>query len=214
MPALDCRLFREDFTAKNRNRNTYICALHWPGEKGPTEEFPDPLKANLTPEQVKMASAPKRKAPTIRSGLVKKEKAILSDELGPLPFEPKEPSDKGESLPSDSEEQKESKSKDIVKEQYECVRTGRMVSDEGCQTEFSKYLLSAKVETMMLQNEVNTMKSSEEVIASCIPYQAICNNSSQMKHFAGLTSPQFEALFNFLNNISPLDDITYGITRS
>ena len=87
---------REDFTVKNRNRNTYICALHWPGEKGPTEEFPDPLKANLTPEQVKMASAPKRKAPTIRSGLVKKEKAILSDELGPLPFEPEEPSDKGE----------------------------------------------------------------------------------------------------------------------
>ena len=106
---------REDLTVKNRNRNTYICALHWPGEKGPTEEFPDPLKANLTPEQVKMASAPKRKAPTIRSGLVKKEKAILSDELGPLPIEPEEPSDKGESLPSDSEEQKESESKDIVK---------------------------------------------------------------------------------------------------
>ena len=184
MPALDCRLFR-DFTVKNRNRNTYICALLWPGEKGPTEEFPDPLKANLTPEQVKMASAPKRKAPTIRSGLVRKEKAILSDELGPLPFEPEEPSDKGESLPSDSEEQKESESKDIVKEQYECVSTGRMVSDEGCQIEFSKYLLSAKVETMMLRNEVNTMKSSEEVIVSSISYQVICNNSSQMKHFAG-----------------------------
>ena len=85
------------------------------------------------------------------------------------------------------------------------------MSDEGqgCQTEFSKYLLSAKIETMMLRNEVNTMKSSEEVIVSSISYQAICNNLSQMKHFAGLTSPQFEALFNFLNNISPLDDITY-----
>ena len=62
---------------------------------------------------------------------------------------------------------------------------------------------------MMLRNEVNTMESSEEVIVSSISYQAICNNLSQMKHFAGLTSPQFEALFNFLNIISPLDDITY-----
>lgn len=39
---------RELFTEKNITRNTYICALHWPGEKGPTAEFPDPLKANLT----------------------------------------------------------------------------------------------------------------------------------------------------------------------
>ena len=32
---------REFFTEKNITRNTYICALHWPGEKGPTAEFPD-----------------------------------------------------------------------------------------------------------------------------------------------------------------------------
>ena len=24
------------------------CALHWPGGKGPTREFPDPLKANFS----------------------------------------------------------------------------------------------------------------------------------------------------------------------
>ena len=54
---------RELFTEKNITRNTYICALHWPGEKGPTAEFPDPLKANLRPAQVSQAHAPKRKAP-------------------------------------------------------------------------------------------------------------------------------------------------------
>ena len=46
---------RKFFTEKNISRNTYICALHWPGESGPTEEFPDPLKANLTPEQASRA---------------------------------------------------------------------------------------------------------------------------------------------------------------
>ena len=32
---------RQFFTEKSITRNTYICALHWPGEKGPTVEFPD-----------------------------------------------------------------------------------------------------------------------------------------------------------------------------
>ena len=58
---------REFFTEKNVSRNTYICALHWPGEKGPTDEHPDPLKANLTPAQLSQARAPKRKAPKSRS---------------------------------------------------------------------------------------------------------------------------------------------------
>ena len=31
------------------------------------------------------------------------------------------------------------------------------------------------------------------------------NNSALMKHFVGLTAPQFEALYNFLNCICPLD---------
>ena len=39
-------------TEKNVTRNTYICAVHWPGEKGPTSENSDPLKANLTPAQL------------------------------------------------------------------------------------------------------------------------------------------------------------------
>ena len=40
---------REFFPEKNIIRNTYICALHCPGEKGPAAEFPDPLKAILRP---------------------------------------------------------------------------------------------------------------------------------------------------------------------
>ena len=70
---VDCS--RELFTEKNVTRNTYICALHWPGEKGPTAEFPDPLKANLTRAQASRACAPKRKAPRSRAEPVtKKEK--------------------------------------------------------------------------------------------------------------------------------------------
>ena len=57
---------REDFTINNITRNTYICALHWPGQRGPTDEFHDPLKANFTAQEVLKASRPKRKAPQPR----------------------------------------------------------------------------------------------------------------------------------------------------
>ena len=39
----------------------FLCALHWSGEKGPTPDHPDPLKANFTPRQIAKASATKRK---------------------------------------------------------------------------------------------------------------------------------------------------------
>lgn len=70
---------REFFTEKNITRNTYICALHWPGEKGPTAEFPYPLKANLRPAQVNRAHAPKRKAPKERENPASKKQKLFSD---------------------------------------------------------------------------------------------------------------------------------------
>ena len=66
---------RQFFTEEKISRNTYICALHWPRGKGPTAETPDPLKANLTPQQATRACAPKRKAPKPRrEPVTKKEK--------------------------------------------------------------------------------------------------------------------------------------------
>ncbi|XP_053397878.1 uncharacterized protein LOC128556500 [Mercenaria mercenaria] len=35
---------RKYFTIANVNKDTYICSLHFVGEKGPTEENPDPIK--------------------------------------------------------------------------------------------------------------------------------------------------------------------------
>ena len=57
---------RQFFTENNITRNTYICALHWPGEKGPTKELPDPLKSNFSTAQASRASVI-RKAPASRA---------------------------------------------------------------------------------------------------------------------------------------------------
>ena len=73
---------QEFFTEKNVNKNTYICALHWPGGKGSTDKFPDLLKANLTLKQVARASASKRKAPKSREEPVTKQNKVIKENYG------------------------------------------------------------------------------------------------------------------------------------
>ena len=58
---------RQFFTEKSITRNTYICALHWPREKGPTVEFPDPLKANFTPAQAHRVSSKPEESADLKS---------------------------------------------------------------------------------------------------------------------------------------------------
>ena len=146
---------REFFTEKNVNKNTYICALHWPVGKGPSDEFPDPLKANLTPKQAGRASAPKRKAPKPREEPVTKQNKVIKENYG-------EQSDEFmDFIPTDDRELLESSTTDAINEsttfaedQVMCDVTrkhvyqnlsGKLVSDQEPQTVYSKYELSAKV---------------------------------------------------------------------
>ena len=58
-----------------------ICALHWPGESGPTEEFPDPLKANFdswTGES--WFGKKKRPAERVRPVTKAAKKTVVTDE--------------------------------------------------------------------------------------------------------------------------------------
>lgn len=191
---------REGFSVDKITRNTYICALHWRGEKGPTPEFPDPFKANLTPRETKRSIKPKRKAPRTRVGPTEKKK---KDDIS----QTEEVNDFG-TMPFENERVQEQS--DPPKDYYKNVNTGNMVSDEGSQTEFDKYMLSAKVETMILRNEVATMKNATaSKTVSNLAFEAINENSKLMKHFVGLTAPQFEALHNFLDSVCPLNTINY-----
>ena len=132
---------RQFFTEKSTTRNTYICALHWPGEKGPTVEFPDPLKANFTPAQAHRVSSKKRKAPTSRATPAPKIAKIVDDleEFGEQSNESFQSFDELEDISTET----------AALPVYESTVTGKMVVDEGTQTVFEKYMLSAKVETMI-----------------------------------------------------------------
>ena len=56
---------------------------------------------------------------------------------------------------------------------YKGSVTGKIVLDEGTQIVFSKYMLFAKVETMILKNEVSTVKEQKSKIVSSSSYEAI-----------------------------------------
>ena len=84
---------------------------------------------------------------------------------------------------------------------YKSSVTGKMVLDEGTQIVFTKYMLSAKVETMILNNEVSTMKEQKSKIVSSSSSEVIREDPDLIKHFVGLTASQFEVLFSFLNDV-------------
>ena len=68
MSAMDISMFEGILYCGKYNKK-HICALHWPGEKGPTDEFPDPLKANITKKEKEKASSRKRRNPLEDRGL-------------------------------------------------------------------------------------------------------------------------------------------------
>jgi hypothetical protein len=128
---------RKNFDVSKITRNTYICAVHWPGEKGPTDKHPDPLKATLTPSELLKASCTKRKAPKERSFYISKKMKVES------------PEQTGEtsSLPdSDTELVAQLDQLDDDEREQEYVSTfGTTITNKETQTDYSKYELSVKL---------------------------------------------------------------------
>lgn len=184
---------RENFSLKNINKHTYICAFHWPGQKGPTKEHPDPLKANLSEREVAKAKRLKRKAPLPRSGgensSVKRLKAENDHSMDLCDLN-LNPTDVDVESVADTDLQR---------------------TDKGTQTNFTKYELSAKIENIILKNEVKAKTFSEDClkVVSNLSFEIICKDSAKMEHFTGLSSANFDILYDFVNGVCPLNTITY-----
>ena len=174
---------------KNVNYNTYICAVHWPGGKGPTKEFPDPFKANLSEKEVRNNTQVKRKAPKQRhEAVVKKARRQLK---------------------ADSEVE----SPDVLSENdsslYDFKDEEPPTRDQSTQT-LSNAELKSKIETLITSNALKTSKAVYKTISiSSMSYENVIQDSQNMKHLTGLTSRQFKVLFDFLNDVCPLDKIRY-----
>ena len=180
---------RQNFSVKNVNYNTYICAVHWPGGKGPTKEFPDPFKANLSEKEVRNKTQVKRKAPKQRHEAVAKKAR--------------------KQLKANSEVE----SPDVLSENdsslYDFKDEEPPTRDQSTQT-LSNAELKSKIETLITSNALKTSKVVYKTISiSSMSYENVIQDSQNMTHLTGLTSSQFKVLFDFLNDVCPLDKIRY-----
>ena len=152
---------------------------------GLTKGFPDSLKANLSVKNIYEQFCRKRKLPKQRIELIDVKKAKLE-------------------LHEDSIEKEENQLHNDIHEGIEMVK---IANDKSTQTLCSKVELASKIETMILKNKLKmSMKNTNSRIVSNLSYEVIGKDSELMKHF---TSLQFNVLFEFLNDICPLDELTY-----
>ncbi|XP_074613320.1 uncharacterized protein LOC141873274 [Acropora palmata] len=140
---------RKNFTTESITNNSYICALHWPKQKGPTEEFPDPLKANLTTEEMEKRCR-KRKAPTRRE------------------FESTSNGKKAKTLSHQGKIQSSFLDLDDVPEIIQDMNKEIMTeNDKATQTDVSKYVLACqianRVERVLLRNQMNVSSEHEQL---------------------------------------------------
>ena len=91
--------------------------------------------------------------------------------------------------------------------------SGKLVSDQGSQTIYSKYALSVKVETMILKNDVSTTQLQGRKIVSTLSYENIVQDVALMKHFTGLKPSQFEVLHDFLDDVKSFFNLTVCLPK-
>ena len=69
---------RNYFDVSKITRKAYICAVYWPGGRGPTLQHPDPaVKAIFSQQEIIQASVSRKKAPKLRPFVAAKRKDTL-----------------------------------------------------------------------------------------------------------------------------------------
>jgi hypothetical protein len=154
---------RPNFTVENVKKDTYICSKHFvDGE--PTIQNPDPVKATLSEIEVdQLTKRVKRRNVTLKKLSTPRKKKIIPIEVAqPVPEELLPPPDAdldslniSDILPEDNQEGGD--------ETMEYDDENYLVASRGCQTQYNGYVLGAKIETMMLRNEVKLMKEGNQI---------------------------------------------------
>ena len=152
------------------------------------KEFPDPFKANLSEKEERNKTQVKRKAPKQRhEAVVKKARKQLKADSE---VESPDVSENDSSL-------------------YDFKDEEPPTRDQSTQT-LSNAELKSKIETLITSNDLKTSKVVYKTISiSCMSYENVIQDSQNMKNLTGLTTRQFKVLFDFLNDVCPLDKIRY-----
>ena len=170
---------RKDFSSIDQvTKDTYICSLHFSNKIGPVNDDDEPINATLTEQEVRRKQQKgKRKLPvdrSVQSTKCKKDDTPTIDS----------PCDTNmESLPSTSSESDQGH------------------ADKETQTVYDKYMLGAKIDTMLLRNEVvvgKECKEGDKTTKNPMAPENILQNEKRCKFFLGVYPFEFNALYNYL----------------
>ena len=79
------------------------------------------------------------------------------------------------------------------------VPTSAVKTDKSTQGKYDKYALCAKIENIIVRNEIKTLKSSQNKdISNPMPHEAVLASPGKSKYFISLSPTQFWALYDFL----------------
>ena len=175
---------RKDFTKVEQiKKDTYICSIHFVDGK-PTEANPEPMFAHLT-EREQNARMKRRKAPLDRQDKEApppRKRRLYS--MKAMPISPEKV------LETQSEVSSEPSSSSSIEHVH-----------KETQTVYNNYFLGAKVETMIMKNQVLLCTENfteAPIVPTTMSVEAILKDAAKAKYFIGLFPEQFEILFDFL----------------
>ena len=187
------------FSSKNIKKDTFICSNHFIGGCGPTED-PDPLLATLTDKELKKKATRKRKPPKQQELIPPKAKKRKRENMTPNA----ESTDTVETTDT----------KDIVLENSAdyvdiytndaATSTEIYICDITTQTEPDKLAVTARIDNVLLKNELNLMKNSENLSMyrsqNSMDMNVILKSEKNTKYFIGLTPKHSWSLYKFLGD--------------
>lgn len=183
---------RADFQSLEQIKgSTYICSLHFVGGKGPTPDNDEPTLATLTAVELsRKQQRCKRRAPAARPDYTacppkrgRKRLVTAEDEESSLPQEPAGQETAGETT--------EIALGTTSPEQESVART----DDKSTQTVYNRYVLGAKIETMILKHDATLQNEKKEAkTINKLDPSIVLKDCKNTKFFLGLFPEQFDIL--------------------
>ena len=221
---------RKDFSRiSDIKKNAYICSLHFVGENGPTDENPDPIKAdpvltsNLLPNKKKKRKPPKERQPLEEKYKKRRIESVdffsISSSISGIDcinsklcstnvsFEHFAVDNECEILNSIAVQvQNDTPSK---QDKDKSVNTNS-VSEKATQTVYESSYLSYKIEEMIYSNKTVLEDQHEEVSENGkhdfrkndpMDSEIILLDRTKCKYFTGFYPDEFDVLFEFLGPV-------------
>ncbi|XP_065664324.1 uncharacterized protein LOC136086025 [Hydra vulgaris] len=201
-------------------KDTYICSLHFIGGKGSSEENPHPICASHSKDQLEKNNKRKRKLLIIRNNVSKLKclhhvDFIVENDnnnintVSNLSVSSYNTTDFVTVTECNIDDVIAGNSHDFIVDSSASFTA--TIYDKSTQTIYDKYMLGAKIETIVLKNSLNQNQENQTallnqtllnslhcLVANTMSMENISFSEKSCKYFIGIHEFQFSTLYDFL----------------